>query len=512
MELELDLDFKRHFAQDHFFFGVANAPYLCEGGYNTPDGPKNSYGALERRGVMEPSGDAVRFWTNYEEQIQLAASLGLTAFRMGIEWARIQPTTRITPHDPPLWDEAALERYADIIACVTRHKMEPVITLHHFLHPAWLPEDMWLSDEGPDLLAAYQLRAVEEINRRLVQRGSPVMAHFLVYNEPDIVPQIYHAGKLFPELPHGPEVMMRAFDNMFSRYVRVYDGLYDLFEREGWGTPHVGFTIASMCFYELDKLFADVVRLRSFGASRAQAETQVDACRAAWYERMDPLARSKLNDEQYRHYQEIKARFGNAFRASALPKTLDALYASSRVKKLDYLSINVYEPFFLVKGFVWWELAADPEVYRTFIHASNDFNTDLPFYMGENSLAYRQPVGQPAEPRPDGWNRERYLKTYLMAMVRCIKEGVPIRGYLYWSLVDDFEWDSGFAPRLGLYNYDYVNHRILPTDGLGEPAGQIYAHLIAALRSGDKATIQNAFTLAYKHARVPQKAAEPVAV
>lgn len=96
-------------------------------------------------------------------------------------------------------------------------------------------------------------------------------------------------------------------------------------------------------------------------------------------------------------------------------------------------------------------------------------------------------------PRPDGWNRERYFKTYFMEMIRCMKEGMPIRGYLYWSLVDDFEWQSGFAPRLGLHNYDYTRHVIHDTDGLGEPAGQIFAYLIAALRSGDKARIQYAF-------------------
>jgi beta-glucosidase/6-phospho-beta-glucosidase/beta-galactosidase len=91
-------------------------------------------------------------------------------------------------------------------------------------------------------------------------------------------------------------------------------------------------------------------------------------------------------------------------------------------------------------------------------------------------------------PRPDGWTRERYLKTYLMEMVRCMKEGVPIKGYLYWTLVDDV-----FPPRLGLYNYDFINHRILDTDGFGQPSGQVYGQLIAALRSGEKARIFDAF-------------------
>ena len=136
----------------------------------------------------------------------------------------------------------------------------------------------------------------------------------------------------------------------------------------------------------------------------------------------------------------------------------------------------------------------DKDIYSTFIRAYNDFNIDLPIYMGENSIAYRQPIGGKAEPRPDGWTRERYFKTYLPEMIKCMKEGIPIKGYLYWSLTDDYEWES-YEPRLGLYNYDYVNGIINETDGLGEPAGQIYAELIAALRSGDKDRIFRSFSL-----------------
>ena len=104
--------------------------------------------------------------------------------------------------------------------------------------------------------------------------------------------------------------------------------------------------------------------------------------------------------------------------------------------------------------------------HRTFILAKHDFNTDLPVYMGENSIGNLQPSGaRPTSPRR--LVAERYLKTYLMEMIRCMKEGVPIEGYLYWTLVDDVQ-----PPRLGLYNYDFVNHRILDTDGFGQPSGE----------------------------------------
>ena len=134
----------------------------------------------------------------------------------------------------------------------------------------------------------------------------------------------------------------------------------------------------------------------------------------------------------------------------------------------------------------------DGEVYRTFIHAKNDDNGGLPLYMGENSIGHLQTRDGPAQPRPDGWTRERYLKTYLMEMVRCMKEGVPIQGYLYWTLVDDV-----FPSRLGLYGYDFIEDRILDTDGFGRPSGRIYAHLVTAFRSGDKARIADAFVHAF---------------
>jgi beta-glucosidase/6-phospho-beta-glucosidase/beta-galactosidase len=134
----------------------------------------------------------------------------------------------------------------------------------------------------------------------------------------------------------------------------------------------------------------------------------------------------------------------------------------------------------------------DGEVYRTFILAKNDLNTDLPVYMGENSCANFQAIGEAAIPRPDGWPREGYLKTYLMEMIRCMKEGVPVKGYLYWTLVDDVQ-----PARLGLYNYDFENHRILDTDCYGRPSGRVDGHLVAALRGGDKSAISEAFVRAY---------------
>lgn len=505
MRLELNVDFESLFAPSEFFFGVANAPYLCEGGYNTRTGPKNSFGVLEAAGKMEASGEAQRFWTDYADHIKLAASLGLNAFRMGLEWARVQPSPSLEPHDPPEWDTAALDRYADIVAMVIEHGMQPIITLHHFTHPLWAGLNLWLEDRGPDMLVDYEIKVVDEINTRLVSRGSDYMRHFLVYNEPNQIALFYHFG-LFP-LPVGMEYLLPVFDNMLSRYVKIYDGLYDLFESRGWGEPHVGYTLGSQAPYELDRQMSDILRLRKWGVPREGVASAISGHRDAWVARINDLAHSQLTDDGFDRYSARIERVAGALPPGSFTKTLDALYASPREKKLDYLSFNVYDPLGgdrrepgdkKANSIQWDDFVMDGEVYRTYTLATNEGNTDLPVYMGENSCANLQSMGGKPKPRPDGWTRERFLKAYLMEMIRCMKEGVPIKGYLYWTLVDDFEWQAGSPPRLGLYNYDYINHRILNTDGFGEPSGEIYGELVASLRSGQKSAVREAFV--YSHA------------
>jgi beta-glucosidase len=502
MNLYLDLDFKRAFSPDRFLFGVANAPYLCEGGYNIADGPKNSFGYFEADGLVPASGETTRFWSNFEEHIALAAKLGLNAFRLGIEWARVQPSIALQPGPPPVWDLAALDHYATILSTVYRYGLEPVLTLHHFTYPAWLGRDFWLDEKSADVAVAYELKVLEELNRRLARHGHGPVRNIITFNELNLTPPKVLTGTL----RHASNVDARlgefaaVYDNILSAHVRVYDGIKRLYADKGWGKSLVGFGSATQAPYELDKLMLDVVRVRSEGVERSGVGAHLTRRRARWTMRLTELAARHLTDPQFAAFERELVQVRDAVDGAGFTKTLDAIYASDSDAKLDYISANIYEPFRTGRAAGkpenaprWWEFAMSGDIYRTLIHAYNDGNSELPVFMGENSIAYAQPVGGEAAPRPDGWSRERYLKTYLMEIVRCIAEGVPIRGFLYWSLVDDFEWDAGFTPRLGLFNYDYDHHRIADTDGLGEPAGEIFAALIRALRSGDKAQVQESF-------------------
>jgi beta-glucosidase/6-phospho-beta-glucosidase/beta-galactosidase len=222
--------------------------------------------------------------------------------------------------------------------------------------------------------------------------------------------------------------------------VKIYDGLYDLYHQKGWDDPHVVFGIADHCPYEPDRIYYDIMRIRTFNIEQSEVDEKLMKYKETWNKRIGALAKKKLIKKQNKAYLNYLKFMDQLVKLSILKKTLDEIYNSPRDKKLDYISINVYEPFMVAKVDPlegqpnWWEFTADGDIYSTFIRAHNDYNPNLPIYMGEHSLAYRQPKVCKPEPRPYGWTRERYLKTYLSELIKCILEGIPIKKFLYWGL------------------------------------------------------------------------------
>src|SRR5215210_9250408 len=144
-----------------FLWGVATSAYQSEGGYNGAGEPQTNWAWAERRGDVAASGKAAEFWSRYPEDFKRAQQLGLNAFRLGVEWSRVQPSTTSDPlPGPPPFDTAALDHYADMIGEARRCGLEPIVTLHHFVHPAWLGQDPWLSNDTAELFTEYVVTTV----------------------------------------------------------------------------------------------------------------------------------------------------------------------------------------------------------------------------------------------------------------------------------------------------------------------------------------------------------------
>jgi beta-glucosidase len=136
---------------DGFLVGVATSGYQIEGGFNGPDEPHNNWSGWEDMGRTERSGIACDFWRHPEEALDRAAALGCNAFRLSVEWARLEPR-------PEAFDDAALERYVEILSMCAARGLAPMVTLHHFTHPDWQGEEFWLRTGSPDVFARHVRR------------------------------------------------------------------------------------------------------------------------------------------------------------------------------------------------------------------------------------------------------------------------------------------------------------------------------------------------------------------
>ena len=111
--------------------------------------------------------------------------------------------------------------------------------------------------------------------------------------------------------------------------------------------------------------------------------------------------------------------------------------------------------------------------------------------MAENGLATRTRLGR-FYPRRDGWDRARFLRAHLAALVEAAEAGVPVAGYLHWTLVDCYEWGS-FEPRFGIFGMDRDRGRSaatwLDTDAAGADTAGLLRRLLSGLAEGDRSVL-----------------------
>ena len=208
-----------------FLWGVAISAYQAEGGYNGAQEPQTNWAEAEKSGKVTSLGQSADFWRRYEEDFDRCRALGLNAFRLGLEWSRIQPSRDDQSAIPPPFDAAALDHYVAILTACLARGLEPIVTLHHFVHPAWLGADAWLDETTPQRFADYVKTAVSHVNERLPR---PIQ-WFITINEPNMLVLNSYLGRQFPaQARGGVTTMMRAYNHLLRAHVLAYNSLHDL--------------------------------------------------------------------------------------------------------------------------------------------------------------------------------------------------------------------------------------------------------------------------------------------
>ena len=490
---------------EDFIFGVSNSGYQAEGGINEGDGPRNNWSVWEESGRAEKTGKAVDFWNNPDMHIEKARSLGMNAFRMGIERSRVQPRGPKSGETKGQWDEVAIQRYGEIISKIQQAGMKPLITLHHFTHPLWLGSDPWLDASATDVYVQYAVSLVEKINTLLlVMQAQPVL-FWVTFNEPNLFPMMSYIAGEAPAGKKGFKNAMIATDNMLYAHIRIYDKLHELFQAKKWPAPQVGINTFCMSIYEFDRIFYDLLLAPLRGITRNKLKGYMKERRKDFYQAFCKIAHRRFGALSYQraYYLIYRNVCSMLFNRLKLKRTIDALYASASPWKIDYVALDIYDPFVTGAFYLrnpfrkhdpmaepiirksWWDWHYDAQTFQDYLTLhGNNLPAGIPVYVLETCIAHKQErYGKPV-PRKDGISRERFLRESIGEVVKAHLKGIPVRGYVYWSLTDNYEWGS-FTPRLGLLTFDFKSMTIMNTDAFGIKSGDVYKSIIEALKSGN---------------------------
>jgi len=498
--------------EQEFLVGVATSGYQSEGGYNGPGEPQNNWSEYEATGRVARTGEAAGFWTRYREDFALCRGIGLNAFRLSIEWARVQPSHTAGTGRAPEFDFEAIDAYADRIAACREAGLEPVVTLHHFTHPAWLGSDAWLDDETPGQFEKFVSTTVARVNHRLTARhGQRPAGWYVTINEPNMLVLNTYMGRHFPGSRQGGiPTGVRAYNRLLSAHIRAYNAIHDLYETERWLAPRVSMNTFCSDVYWSEHLLFDLLSLRGSGVPASGARDYFLSRENDFRRALAPCREGCRKDllagagRLVHRLADFYAR--RAATADGFSYFFTEAGRSKRDRVMDFLGLDYYDPFFahlfrpptfsdlefsggslpgrLMDGLSskWWDWHVAPEALHTFCRHYAGAFPGTGILIAENGMALRSKVCSPASGgRRDRVLRSEFLAAHLRQVRRILDDGIPLHGYLHWSLTDNYEWGS-FTPRFGLFRIDYANGLARQAeDHLGDNPSATYARLIREL-------------------------------
>ena len=381
-----------------FLFGAATSSHQVEGGNHnnwseweekTAEGRAES--AKQREwpdyllsGYPSPrkkenyiSGIAADHYHRYEEDFDIAQSLGHTAHRFSIEWSRIEPKEG-------KFDEQEIDHYRNVIKALHARGMEPFVTLWHWTIPVWFAEKGgWESSECVHYFSRYVKKIITDL-------GDDV--HFwITLNEPEVNTSISYILGNWPPQKKSISAYLRVLLNL----VRGHKSAYRIIKKQ-YPDAEVGIAKHNTDFEAADN--KTVNRFLKFLGD--------------WW--WNSYFLDRIAD--YQDFIGLNHYFHNL---------VDYGFEKNKKKIVSDMGWEIHPKSIYV---VLKDLA----------------KYEKPIYIMENGVADARDV-----------YRESFIRETLEWVKKAKREGVDVRGYLYWSLLDNFEWADGFWPRFGLVAVDY---------------------------------------------------------
>ena len=396
--------------------GAATAAHQVEGNNKNSD-----YWLQEQMphsSFTEPSGIACDHYNRYKEDIKMLADAGLNAYRFSVEWARIEPQEGV-------FDEAELEHYRDVIRCCRENGLEPVVTLMHFTSPAWLiRKGGWEAESTVSDFARYAGYVAGKLGSEL--------NYVCTINEANMGLQLAAIAKRFELM--AKQAAAKAAEGTVQvgmNFQKMMENMkYAAMENaEAFGTPQPQVFVSSRT-PEGDALVMRAHRTAKEAVKKAAPHIKVGLTLSLHDLQALPGGEEyaeKAWDEELSHY--IPYIDGDDF--LGVQNYTRTLYGpEGQLPAPEGAELTQMEYEFYPQGL--------ENVIRK---AARDFGGDL--IVTENGIA-----------TADDSRRCEFIRQALAGTGKCIADGIPVKGYFYWSLMDNFEWQKGFAMQFGLVAVD----------------------------------------------------------
>ena len=431
-----------------FIWGAATAAYQIEGAWNEDGKGENVWDVFshEYEHVFEGhTGDiACDHYHRYKEDVQLMKELGINAYRFSISWSRIIPDGigEINPK--------GVEFYSNLIDELIANGIEPYVTLFHWDYPYALhKKGGWLNDDSVGWFAQYAAK--------ISQLFSDRVKNFITFNEPQC---FIGAGYMTGEHAPGYKVMYKDILQMCHNVLKAHGAAVIALRENAKQEIKVGYApTGTSCYPASD-------RLEDIEAARKKMFECAPLCRGlmwnvSWWS--DPVILGKYPEDGLKMYRDY------------LPEITEEDMRLIN-QPLDFYANNIYNgqeiradengnpqrvghKVGLAKTAIQWPIT--PEALRWGPRFYYE-RYKLPFYITENGMSAHDVVsldGKVHDP-----NRIDFLNRYLLELEKATDDGVDVRGYFQWSLIDNFEWAKGYNDRFGLIYVDYETQKRTPKD------------------------------------------------
>jgi len=385
-----------------FYWGAATASYQVEGGIDNCDWAKAA-----REGRVPVAGRLSDHYNLYDSDFAIAQELGHNAHRFSVEWARIEPTEGE-------FDENELEHYRQVLQALRNRGIEPFVTLWHFTLPQWLADKGGFQDDRtPELFARYAAKVVKSFG--------DLCTFYSTLNEP----------------------------NVYATHGYLY-GAWPPFKRAKIGWKKIGKEDGSS-----EKTKA-VAKFRHFFAYRQVERNLVQAHIAAYRTIKAVNSQAQVSVVKHVHVFDSNGGWINKQLAAISSYFQTDRYVGRVVEYCDLIGLNYYRNTRFGESRDYLRTDMDWKVYPSGIFDAlmqlKKFNK--PIFVAEAGIA-----------DADDDMRGQYIAVQIEAVARAIAAGVDVRGHMYWSLLDNYEWALGTTKRFGLVaiNYDTLERTIRPS-------------------------------------------------